>query len=52
MNSLRLGQEKLLVVCGVVVKDGRIDGDGKSAEVIAIQSYLCLKSERLNKTPA
>jgi hypothetical protein len=36
MSSLRLGQEKLVVVCGVVVEDGRIDGDGKSAEVIAI----------------
>jgi hypothetical protein len=40
MRSLRLAQDKLVVVCAVVVEDGRIDGDGKSAEVIDIQSYL------------
>ena len=37
MRSLRLAQDKLVVVCAVVVEDGRIDGDGKSAEVIDIQ---------------
>jgi hypothetical protein len=43
VRSFRLGQDKFVVVYGVVVEDGRIDGDGKSAEVLAIQSYLYIK---------